>query len=294
MKVHYSPAYNDTGVAYDTTRKADAIFDRLVRCPIENIEWLFPEPVPLDELVAVHRRKYIDALMSGTPSSLAESNGLGWDDRLFAAVSASTGGVRAAVLESLRTGTHSGSLSSGLHHARGERGAGNCTLNGLVVGARAALAAGAARVLIVDFDAHCGGGTASLIEGVSGIEQLDVSVSGYDHYSDHASARLIMSDGRDYVGDLSRALDSVQDPASIDVVLYNAGMDPHHAAGGIRPIDADVLHRREDLVFGWAASHGLPVAWVLAGGYTFGIDMDGLVDLHLLTVRAAASTPAVA
>jgi len=41
-------------------------------------------------------------------------------------------------------------------------------------------------------------------------------------------------------------------------------------------------------VFGWAASHRLPVAWVPAGGYTSGgLSLDEVCGLHRLTVEAA-------
>ena len=75
-------------------------------------------------------------------------------------VLSSNGGAVAAGLAALEHGV-AGSLSSGLHHARREKGAGFCTFNGLVIAAREALTAGARSVLILDFDAHCGGGTRS-------------------------------------------------------------------------------------------------------------------------------------
>ena len=70
-----------------------------------------------------------------------------------------------------------------------------------------ALAAVGEKVLILDLDAHCGGGTYSLIAGIPGIQQVDVSVSwgyGYEpkpshtlkvvrtagHYLDAVSKRL--------------------------------------------------------------------------------------------------------
>lgn len=75
---------------------------------------------------------------------------------------------------------------------------------------------------------------------------------------------------------------------SVDLVIYNAGMDPHRLAGGSQHIDTATLVERERAVFGWAAANDLPVAWVLAGGYTVGTDMAGLVGLHRITIEAAA------
>lgn len=41
------------------------------------------------------------------------------------------------------------------------------------------------------------------------------------------------------------------------------------------------------MVFGRAAGEGVPIARVLASGYTTGITMAELVDLHFLTITAA-------
>jgi acetoin utilization deacetylase AcuC-like enzyme len=98
-------------------------------------------------------------------------------------VTSSNGGAVSAGLNALERGV-AGSLSSGLHHARRETGVGYCTFNGLVIAAREALAAGASSVLILDFDAHCGGGTASLIAEDEHVWQVDVAVNSFDYYPD--------------------------------------------------------------------------------------------------------------
>ena len=286
MNVYYSPEYVGSHFAFETTRKAKWVADSLTSDPISEIVLLRPVPLHASQLERVHTPHYVRSICTGEPLALAQSQELKWDAGLWQMVLASNGGALAAAHDAMSHGI-SGSLSSGLHHARADRGAGYCTLNGLVVGAFAAKGAGAKRVLIVDFDAHCGGGTASLIEGHDGIEQIDVSVSPYDQYPSRPTARLVVSDGRDYLGDIQRMLATVESPRTVNVVIYNAGMDPHHAAGGVGPIDAEVLRAREAMVFEWANSHGLPVAWVLAGGYTLGIEMPELVDLHMLTLEAA-------
>ena len=132
----------------------------------------------------MHDGEYVAAVRTGQPRGLAESNGLTWDPGVWTATCASNGGFVAAVLEAMRTSRNSGSLSSGLHHARTGSGAGFCTFNGLALGARAALDAGATRVVIIDLDAHCGGGTVSMVEDLD-IVHVDVSVSTFDRYEPH-------------------------------------------------------------------------------------------------------------
>lgn len=290
MLVHFGPAYCDTTVAFDTTRKAAAIARSLESQPIRKVRVVEPEPVTREQLLGVHSAAYVDAVLTGEPRELAVSNELpGWDPGLARAVCASTGGVVAAARHALAERTVAGSLSSGLHHAGRGAGRGYCTVNGLVVAAVAALDAGARRVLVLDLDAHCGGGTADLILGRSGIEQVDVSVDKFDYYGSHPRARLTLSDGAHYLADVERALEGIDDPGSIDLVLYNAGMDPHERCeGGVAGISALTLDRRERMVFAWLARHALPTAWVLAGGYTTRMTMDELVHLHRLTIAAAA------
>jgi acetoin utilization deacetylase AcuC-like enzyme len=286
----YSPAYNDTTVGYDTTRKADAIAQSLVERPIAGVDVFAPSLIDIELLKRIHDEDYIDAVLNGTPASLALSNGIGWSDDFFAAVLASTSGVCTAATAAL-AGHRAGSLSSGLHHARYETGRGNCTFNGLVVAAVHALEQGAERVLIVDFDAHCGGGTASLIVDRPGIEQIDVSVISYDSYQNQENARLWMACASNYIATINEALESVTGPGNVDLVLYNAGMDPHEHAGGVRRIDADMLQQRDEIVYDWASSHALPIAFVLAGGYTSSdMTIDELVDLHRITLTAAITS----
>jgi hypothetical protein len=54
-------------------------------------------------------------------------------------------------------------------------------------------------------------------------------------------------------------------------------------------ISRAILAERERLVFEWCRDHTAAVAFVLAGGYIgWGLDATGLVDLHRLTLAAAA------
>ena len=294
MRVYFHPDYCDTEVAFDTTRKAAAIARSLADRPIDGVELLAPEPVTRAQLLAVHDEAYIDAVLTGRPRELAVSNELpGWDTGLARAVVASSGGVLAAARHAVAEHTIAGSLSSGLHHARRHSGSGYCTFNGLALAAVDAIDRGARRVLVLDVDAHCGGGTAGIVTGLPGIEQLDVSVDPFDTYAPSANTRLVMTDADAMLDTLAAELARVEDASTIDLVLHNAGMDPHHGCeGGAAGIDATVLGERERIVFDWVAAHRLPTAWVLAGGYTNRISMDELVDLHRLTISAAAAATA--
>jgi acetoin utilization deacetylase AcuC-like enzyme len=294
MKVFYSDDYVGSGHAFDTTRKSRWIADSLAAHPVRDVGVLAPAPLTRETLSLAHSRRYIDAVQSGEPRDVATSQGFGWDPGLWRAVCASNGGVVEAALAAMEDGV-AGSLSSGLHHARRSYGHGFCTFNGLVIAAHVALDAGARRVMILDLDAHCGGGTYEMILGESRIAHRDVSVSPYD--SDDADGQwqrqVTVGSARDYLAAVESVLDPV--PEKVELVIYNAGMDPYQGSsiGGMRGITLDMLDRRESLVFDWARRRELPIAFVLAGGYT-GPQLENheLVLLHRLTIEAAARAAA--
>lgn len=291
MKVFFSPDYVAAAESFDTTRKAGWIAESLQREPVENVEIVPPIPLTFAELAAVHDHRYVESVLSGEPRSLAESQGFRWDMGMWRAATSSNGGVVAAMRAAIADGA-AGSLSSGMHHAQHAQGAAFCTFNGLAIAARAALAQGARSVLILDLDAHCGGGTHSLIDGDQRIRQLDVSVNAVDGYWVTGANTLdIVRDAAKYLPVIAQRLGELAD--GYDLCLYNAGMDPEERcrAGGILGIDASILAERERMVFEWARQRGVPIAFVLAGGYSGpSLSRDELVRLHRLTLAGAAET----
>jgi acetoin utilization deacetylase AcuC-like enzyme len=290
--VFYTREYVGSGYAFDTTRKAQWVAGSLVSSPIPGIQLLEPASLTRDEVAVVHDPEYVRAVETGAPRRLAESQGFEWDPGLWPMVLASNGGAVAAAHAALEHGV-AGSLSSGLHHARRGKGAGFCTFNGLALAARSALAAGAQSVLILDLDAHCGGGTASLIAGEPRILQLDVAVNRVDAYTSSSQAHLeVVQAASEYLPTVHRLLDELdRRRAEFDLCLYNAGMDPSEDCfiGGQAGITRDILAERERTVFEWCCGRKTAIAFVLAGGY-IGPRMDEarLVNLHRLTLAAAS------
>jgi acetoin utilization deacetylase AcuC-like enzyme len=233
VRVYYSPGYVGSAYAFDTTRKARWVADSLSEVPVPGIELAAPGPLTREQVAAVHELGYVRAIETGLPRDLAESQGFGWDPGLWPMVLLSNGGVVAAALAALQQRV-AGSLSSGLHHARRGSGAAFCTFNGLVIAAREALAAGAGSVLILDLDAHCGGGTAALIQDDPRIWQIDVSVTDYDGYSSSGRVWLdIVQQGAEYLAAVQRGLDEADRRGPrFGLCLYNAGMDPRSLPGG--------------------------------------------------------------
>ncbi len=290
MRIFFSEAYVQAKHGYDTTRKAQWIADSLTSDPISAVEITVPRPVTIPELLTIHSAAYVQAVQTGTPRALAESQRFPWDEGLFHAACASTGGAVAAVEAALTDGA-AGSLSSGLHHARHGRGKGNCTFNGLALAALRAKQKGAKEVLIIDADAHFGGGTHSLVRAIPGVTHVDISTNLYDAYlpTGNSSMRLILRAGS-YLWTLRALLATLRDSGRFDLCIYNAGMDPHEDCpnGGLRGVTAEMLAERERIVFTWCMRRLIPVAFVMAGGYIGArLSREQLVALHRSTIEAA-------
>jgi acetoin utilization deacetylase AcuC-like enzyme len=288
MKLFYSADYVAASDAFDTTRKSGWIVKSLRSKPIGGVEIVAPVPLTVDEICTVHDRQYVEAVRTGEPKNLAESQNFTWDPGLWTSVIASNGGVLSAARVALNERA-SGSLSSGLHHAQHGSGAAFCTFNGLAIAAKMILAEGARSVLILDLDAHCGGGTHWLIDGDDRIRQIDVSVNGVDGYAPSGANTLnIVRVAGDYLEVIESRLNELD--IKPDLCIYNAGMDADERCevGGLPGIDAAMLKKREAIVFDWAKSRGVPIAFVLAGGYSgTTLSQDELVALHRLTIESA-------
>jgi acetoin utilization deacetylase AcuC-like enzyme len=282
--VYYNPDYVASEYAFDTTRKAGELALR-IESGESSVFLIDPsESVGQTEqlIEQAHSPTYVDAVRSGEPAGLAESQGFEWDPKIATMAIAHSAGLVAAVTAVLSGSIRfAGSLSSGLHHARREDGAGFCTFNGLVVAASAALELGAERLLVLDLDAHCGGGTRSMTQPES-VVQIDVSTVAFDTWSPAGVDALLMARPDDYLPKVEEALRLADAAGSFDLVLYNAGMDP--ANSGVSGAD---LTTREQMVAEWAKNREYRLVYALAGGYTgYNIRMSDLVELHFLTVEA--------
>lgn len=282
MKTFYTPDYCVASHGFETTRKSGWIADSLVRKPIEGVDLTPHDALPVETLLETHDDLYVKAVESGDPPALASSQGFVWCPQLFQAVLSSNGGVVSAVKAALEDGV-AGSLSSGLHHARKSHGLGFCTFNGLAIAAAEAVKSGCENVLILDLDAHGGGGTASLISGNVRISHLDVVVDPFDSHG--GSVNLTGHSPIDYLTFLDKSLKGLKP----DLCIYNAGMDVHQFDCGPSGFDERVIAARESIVFEWATSSDVPIAFVLAGGYVSPKrSVEALVAHHRITLRVAA------
>lgn len=210
-----------------------------------------PAPATLAQLARAHDPAYVEAVLA-----CARDNGFGERSREVARSLPLTSG---AMLTAARLALARGvafAPCSGFHHAGFARGGGFCTFNGLLVAALGLLAEGAVRrVAILDCDMHWGDGTAEILRRQG--ERRVLHLTAGEHFSRRSQAPA-------FFGWLARALERC---AEVDLVVYQAGADPHvdDPLGGL--LCDEELARRDAQVFEALARAGVPVAWNLAGGY---------------------------
>ncbi len=269
---------------------------------MRQVRLMEPDPVTEEDLRRVHTPEYITAVRTGIPRELAESQKFPWSPALFPSVCLTNGACVAAARQAQREGL-AAALASGFHHAHADHGEGFCTFNGLVVAADALKAQGEVRsVAILDLDLHYGNGTASLaatrpyltVLSIYGndyqgnVPYRDVSVKRHEDGRNHFSVALPAGcDGRLLNEVLDAHLPALLRSGKPDLLLYQAGADPlqDDPYSPLALSHADLLER-DRRVFEFASQHAIPIAWVLAGGYT--PDIAKVVEVHLNTFRAAA------
>ncbi|HXK22447.1 MAG TPA: histone deacetylase [Myxococcota bacterium] len=280
-------------------RKFQLVADALATRDWVRIE--APAPISEEALRRVHTQDYIEAVRTGEPRALAESQKLPWSPELWPSVRLTCGGALAAAERALEEGV-AAALASGFHHSHADHGEGFCTFNGLVVAAEALRAAGrVTTVAVLDLDLHYGNGTASLCaqrpwlfncsiygnDYAANVPFRDVETKRHQDGPNHVSVALPNGSGREALRvSLDRGMAAILANGPPDLVLYQAGADAYKEDPySPLELDLDDLRERDQAVFGWARQYGLPIAWVLAGGYTR--DVSKVVAVHVGTFEAA-------
>jgi len=231
------------------------------------------EPLSIEEIALAHHPDYVKGILS-----LKIMNGFGNSNPKVAdALPWVCGSMVAAALHAYATGELSFSPTSGAHHACYSKGGDYCTFNFLMIAAIKAYQAGAARVGILDLDCHYGNGTVNIIR-YQGIDYIQ-------HYS--FGSENIMQ-GMSSIAWINRLPEIVRSFRGVDLLIYNAGVDPHidDPLGGV--LTTQQMALRDQIVFQTAKELGLKVCVSLAGGYQ--VDRNGNIDnllaLHDTTFKA--------
>ena len=182
-------------------------------------------------------------------------------------------------------------LAGGTHHAHPDFGSGFCIFNDCAVTARVLLQRGEVdRVLIVDLDVHQGDGSAACFQADERVTTFSVhAASNFPLRKVNSDFDIPLPDGTeddDYLAAIGDRLPNVLDALNPQLVLFNAGVDPHRDDRlGRLNLSDDGLLMRDRLVLDACLRRTIPVATVIGGGYD---SLKPLVRRHAIVFRAAA------
>jgi acetoin utilization deacetylase AcuC-like enzyme len=251
-----------------------------------------PELPPQEWIELVHDYRYVQAYCNGTLDAKAIRRiGLPWSRALANRTCTAVAGTVLTAKLALECGLAC-NTAGGTHHAFPSFGSGFCIFNDLAIACRVLQKIGLVRkVLIVDLDVHQGDGTAVIFQDDSSVftfsMHCEVNFPGTKQKSDLDVPLPVGMEDDEYLQTLDRFLPELLSTVKPDLVLYDAGVDPHHGdkLGKLALTDTG-LFRREMQVLMACLAGGYPVACVIGGGYAD--DTKGLVYRHSLLHRAAS------
>lgn len=233
-----------------------------------------PEPMPREWIEAVHSPDYVQAVLTASVDRERERRiGFPVTERVALRSRLSAGGTFLAARLALTHG-YAANTAGGSHHAMPDGGAGYCVLNDLAIAANRLLAERLARrVMIVDLDVHQGDGTAVMLAGRPDTFTFSMhAAKNFPVRKARSSHDVELVDGLEdagYLDVLAHELPACLDRFDPDLILYQAGVDPHveDRLGRLALSDAG-LAARDRLVMREARARGVALASTLGGGYT--------------------------
>ena len=250
-----------------------------------------PLPVPRRWLEHVHQRPYHEAFARGTLDRQAQRRiGLPATTPLVQRTWLAVGGTLLTARLALEYGVAC-HLAGGTHHAFPAYGSGFCIFNDIAVTAKVLLDEGRLkRLMIVDLDVHQGDATAVIFANDSRVFTFSAhAASNFPSRKQSSDCDLSFEDGVEdhaYLALVGEELPLLLERFQPELVLYNAGVDPHREDRLGRLCLSDLgLLQRDHLVFDACLRRQIPVATVIGGGYDA---LEPLAKRHALVFRAAA------
>ena len=257
---------------------------------IQQQQIFSPLSITRQDLERIHKRSYHEAFSRDQLTRPEQRRiGLPATRPLVQRTWLAVGGTLLTARMALRHGVAC-HLAGGTHHAHPGFGSGFCIFNDVAITAKVLLDHGALeRILVVDLDVHQGDGTAACFQNDSRVTTLSVhAASNFPLRKVSGDVDIALPDatGDDaYVEAIGDRVPQLLDQHQPDLVLFNAGVDPHSndRLGRLDLSDAGLL-QRDQLVLDAALRRNIPIATVIGGGYDA---MKPLVRRHSIVVRAA-------
>jgi acetoin utilization deacetylase AcuC-like enzyme len=254
----------------------------------------FHQPIapPLSTIGQIHAPTYVQAYCDGSLDPKAQRRiGLPWSPAIVHRTCTAVGGTILTAQLALQYGLAC-NTAGGTHHAFPTYGSGFCIFNDLAIAARTLQQQGLVKtVLIIDLDVHQGDGTAYIFQDDPSVFTFSLHCAiNFPGTKQRSDLDVPLAEGMgddEYLQTLDRYLPDLLSQVKPDLILYDAGVDPHldDRLGKLALTDSG-LYRREMQVLSTCLRQGYPVACVIGGGYSD--DMDALVYRHSILHRAAS------
>lgn len=234
-------------------------------------------------LDGLHDAGYVQAFLHGG-EPLASSQGLRWSPAIRDATLAMLSGQLEAARHALAHGVAM-NLARGFHHAVPERGSGYCAINGLALTARQLPDQ---RVLVVDCDEHGGNGTEEFAARLPNLYNVSIFGTRFGCHGGIRSWAYQVRVAEQGFAAYRQALHEVRvriEEIAPQLIIYQAGVDchvddPKNTVG----LSTRQLALRDSFVFEVARERGIPLVFLVAGGYQASHQV---ARLNLGTVRSA-------
>ncbi|HEX7515671.1 MAG TPA: histone deacetylase [Chthoniobacterales bacterium] len=244
-----------------------------------NWEWRAPGAVTDEMLLRAHTRAHLDRVKGATEDFDA-------DTAAHPGIYEHAARAAGAAVDVARTALHGQRAFSLMrppgHHATRDHAMGFCYFSNIAIATLDALANGAERVAIWDFDAHHGNGTEDIVANNPRVAFASIhQFPGYPGTGTRSFGNIHnfsvapLTPRSEHVAEVQRALDQLV-RFKPDLLLVSAGFDAY--AGD--PITEMTLEPEDFATFGgWLHETNIPAGAILEGGYSD--ELPELIDAFL-------------
>lgn len=255
-----------------------------------NQEHFFePEMIDMENVLAVHDKKYIDRLfnLQLTPKEERQT-GFEHSQQLIEREKFIMEGTRLCA-EFALSSRAAMNIAGGTHHAYTNRGEGFCLLNDNAIAAKWLLKnKRVENILIIDLDVHQGNGTAEIFQNDPHV--FTFSMHGDNNYplkKERSDLDVPLKDGikdNEYLYLLAKNLDVILQSFQPEFILYQCGVDIIETDKlGRLGVSLDGCKKRDTLIFETVRQLNVPVVCSMGGGYS--PEIKHIIEAHANTFR---------
>ncbi len=282
MNIYYHPLYTygiDSNSSFPRERY------ELIRNSLE-VEFNsglinFVEPIKADviDIYRAHTKDYVDRFLNSKLSDkeIREIGLKPWSIDIINRTLFLTGGSIGALKDLYKGSLVAANLGGGTHHAHRTKGSGFCIFNDLAICAIKALSDyNFKKILIIDLDVHQGDGTATILKNRSDVYTFSMHCEKNfpfkKQYSDlDISLSQNISD-EDYIFQLEKSLEKIDEIFKSDLIFFQAGVDILFSDKyGKLSLSHECVEKRNEIIFNFAKKRKNKILIFMGGGYSIPI-----------------------